>query len=108
MDPPKRKIEEKIVKEKLAVFTFDDEINEPSFRRYLIENWKNLTVGMKKSTILFMGGIHGQDTGKFGAPVGIQTLKNQVRIFFDYFFVEISSKYFNYSSSQAFWRLIGC
>ena len=89
---PKRKIEEKIVTEKLAVFTFDDEINEPSFRRYLIENWNNLTVGMKRSTILFMGGIHGKETGKFGAPVGIQTLKNQVRIFFDYFFVEISSK----------------
>mgnify|MGYP007086834834 FL=1 len=89
---PKRKIEEKIVTEKLAVFTFDDEINEPSFRRYLIENWNNLTVGMKKSTILFMGGIHGKETGKFGAPVGIQTLKNQVRIFFILFFVEISSK----------------
>ena len=89
---PKRKIEEKIVKEKLAVFTFDDEINEPSFRRYLIENWNNLTVGMKRSTILFMGGIHGKETGKFGAPVGIQTLKNQVRIFFILFFVEISSK----------------
>ena len=100
---PKRKIEEKIVAEKLAVFTFDDEINEPSFRRYLIENWKNLTVGMKKSTILFMGGIHGQDTGKFGAPVGIQTLKNQVRIFLIYFLLRYLQKNnLNYSSSQEF------
>ena len=100
---PKRKIEEKIVTEKLAVFTFDDEINEPSFRRYLIENWKNLTVGMKKSTILFMGGIHGQDTGKFGAPVGIQTLKNQVRIFLIYFLLRYLQKNnLNYSSSQEF------
>ena len=100
---PKRKIEEKIVTEKLAVFTFDDEINEPSFRRYLIENWKNLTVGMKKSTILFMGGIHGQETGKFGAPVGIQTLKNQVRIFLIYFLLRYLQKNnLNYSSSQEF------
>ena len=103
MDPPKRKIEEKIVKEKLAVFTFDDEINEPSFRRYLIENWNNLTVGMKKSTILFMGGIHGKETGKFGAPVGIQTLKNQVRIFLIYFLLRYLQKNnLNCSSSQEF------
>ena len=89
---PKRKIEEKIVTEKLAVFTFDDEINEPSFRRYFIKNWNNLTVGMKRSTILFMGGIHGKETGKFGAPVGIQTLKNQVRIFLFYFLLRYLRK----------------
>ena len=84
---PKRKIEEKIVTEKLAVFTFDDEINEPSFRRYFVKNWNNLTVGMKNSTILFMGGSHGEKTGKLGRPENIQTLKNQVRIFFDYLFL---------------------
>ena len=32
MDPPKRTTAQKIVKEKLAVFTFDGAINEPSFR----------------------------------------------------------------------------
>ena len=82
---PKRKIEEKIVKDKLAVFTFDDEINEVSFRKYLVKNWDNLTVGMKQSTILFMGGIHGKETGDFGSSENIQTLKNQVRIFCDSF-----------------------
>ena len=84
---PKRKIEEKIVTEKLAVFTFDDEINEPSFRRYFVKNWDNLTVGMKRSTILFMGGIHGEKTGKFGRPENIQTLKNQVKIILGIFFL---------------------
>ena len=82
---PKRKIEEKIVKDKLAVFTFDDEINEVSFRKYLVKNWDNLTVGMKQSTILFMGGIDGKETGDFGSSENIQTLKNQVRIFCDSF-----------------------
>ena len=65
MDPI-RPIEEKIVKEKLAVFTFNDVITERSLREYLKRNWNNLTVGMKKSTILFIGGIHGLDTGEFG------------------------------------------
>ena len=78
MDPI-RPIEEKIVKEKLAVFTFNDVVNERSLREYLKRNWNKLTVGMKKSTILFIGGVHGQKTGKFGGHVSIKTLTNQVR-----------------------------
>ena len=70
----------KIVNEKLAVFTFDDVINEPGFRRYFIKNWKAMTVGMQSSTILFMAGIHGTESGEFGEPENIQTLKNQVGI----------------------------
>ena len=80
MDPI-RTVEEKIVTEKLAVFTFDDEINERSLREYFKRNWDRLTVGMKKSTILFMGGVHGKETGEIGRPEDIETLKNQVRIF---------------------------
>ena len=75
MDPP-RKFEDKIVNEKLAVFTFDDKITEPSLRKYFVKNWNDLTVEMNKSTILFMGGIHGKETGEFGAAVDIQTLEN--------------------------------
>ena len=88
---PIRKVEEKIVNEKLAVFTFDDVINEPGFRRYFIKNWEAMTVGMKSSTILFMAGIHGTESGEFGEPENIQTLKNQVRI--------IIIKSFNLSSN---------
>ena len=76
---------EKIVKEKLAVFTFNDAMQEPSFRRYFIKNWYELTVGMEKSTILFLGGVHGKKTGQFGGYVSFKTLTNQVRIFCNYF-----------------------
>ena len=85
MDPPKRTTAQKIVKEKLAVFTFDGAINEPSFRRYFIANWNNLTVGMNQSTILFIGGIHGKKTGELGGYVSFKTLTNQVRFFCDFF-----------------------
>ena len=77
----KKTFADKIVKEKLAVFTFNDAMQEPSFRRYFIKNWNNLTVGLKKSTILFIGGIHGQETGDVGGYVSFKTLTNQVRIF---------------------------
>ena len=99
MDPI-RPIEEKIVKEKLAVFTFNDVVNERSLREYLKRNWNNLTVGMKKSTILFIGGIHGLDTGEFGEPVDIETLQNQVRIFCDYF--PFLCNFVNFSSLDEF------
>ena len=88
MDPI-RKFEEKIVTEKLAVFTFDDEITERSLREYFKRNWNTLTVGMKKSTILFMGGVHGEKTGEFGRSEDIGTLKNQVRIFACPFFAAL-------------------
>ena len=75
--------------EKLAVFTFDDEIDERAMRLYFIKNWDKLTVGMKRSTILFMGGVHGEKTGEFGRSEDIGTLKNQVRIFACPFFAAL-------------------
>ena len=105
-------MEKKIVKEKLAVFTFNDAMQEPSFRRYFIKNWYDLTVGMKKSTILFLGGVHGKKTGQFGGYVNFKTLTNQVRIFCDYFSFYLwryCQEYFiNSSSRQKFLMLIGC
>ena len=77
---PFRPIEDKIVIEKLAVITFDDEVNEMAFRRYLKKNWESLTLGLKNSTILLMAGIHGKESGVLGEVENIQTLKNQVRI----------------------------
>ena len=74
-------IEERIVIDKLAVITFDEPVNEIEFRKYLIRNWNDLTLGLNDgSTILFVAGIHGKDTGKLGPAESIQTLKNQVRI----------------------------
>ena len=73
-------IKEQIVIEKSAVITFEDVVDEMAFRRYLKNNWENLTLGLKNSTILFLAGVHGDDSGKLGPNEDIQTLKNQVRI----------------------------
>lgn len=68
-----------VLADKLAVFTCNNEINEINVRKYFINNWKKLTLEMDNSTILFIAGIHGKKTGKFGPNENIQTLKNQVR-----------------------------
>ena len=76
-----RPIEERIVIDKLAVITFDEPVNEIEFRKYVIKNWNNLTLGLNDgSTILFVAGVHGEDTGKLGPAESIKTLTNQVRI----------------------------
>ena len=75
-------IEERIVIDRLAVITFDEPVNEIEFRKYLIRNWKAMTLGLNDgSTILFVAGVHGEDTGKLGLAESIQTLKNQVKLF---------------------------
>ena len=77
---PMPSIEHPIVHaDKLAVFTCNDECNEINIRYYFIKNWETLTLGMDNSTVLFIAGIHGKETGKFGPNENIQTLKNQVR-----------------------------
>ena len=71
-------IEHKIVHaDKLAVFTCNDEIDERQIRFYFINHWKCLTLGMDNSTILFIAGVHGYETGKLGPNGYIQDLKNQ-------------------------------
>ena len=67
--------------DKLAVFTCNNEINEINIRYYFIKNWETLTLGMDNSTVLFIAGIHGKETGKFGPYENIQTLQNMVRLF---------------------------
>ena len=94
-------IAKQIVIEKSAVITFDNEVDEMAFRRYLKINWEKLTLGLKNSTILFLAGVHGEDSGELGDNEDIQTLKNQVRILnnlenlnldiFGYFFFNCSS-----------------
>ena len=77
-------VAEQIVIEKSAVITFIDMVDEMAFRRYLIENWKTFTLGWNDgSTILFIGGIHGDSSGKLGPNEDIQTLKNQVGLLKD-------------------------
>ena len=72
-------IANQIVVEKSAVITFQNQVDEMSFRRYLKYNWDKLTLGLNDATILFMAGVHGSDSGELGPNENIQTLKNQVR-----------------------------
>ena len=102
-------IAKQIVIEKSAVITFENEIDEMAFRRYLKYNWEKLTLGLSDSTILFLAGVHGSDSGELGPNENIQTLKNQVRILNNY---KPKSRcifdYFLYcSSNRKFFRLIG-
>ena len=74
-------IEHQIVHaDKLAVFTCNDEIDERQIRFYVIENWKTLTQGMDNSTILFIAGVHGYQTGKLGPRSYIEDMKSQFSI----------------------------
>ena len=103
-------IAEQIVIEKSAVLTFENEVSEMAFRRYFKTHWAKLTLGLNDSTIIFLAGVHGSDSGELGHNENIQTLKNQVRILNDYIhksehiFLII---FFDCSSSRKFFRLIG-
>ena len=77
-------IAKQIVIEKSAVITFENEVDEMAFRRYLKYNWEKLTLGLNNSTILFLAGVHGSYSGQLGPKENIQTLKNQVRILNNY------------------------
>ena len=77
-------IAKQIVIEKSAVITFENEVAEMVFRRYFKNNWAKLTFGLNNSTILFLAGVHGSDSGQLGPNENIQTLKNQVRFLNDY------------------------
>ena len=77
-------IAEQIVIEKSAVITFENVLDEMAFRRYFKNNWEKLTLGLNDSTILFLAGVHGSDSGELGPNENIKTLKNQVRILNDY------------------------
>ena len=104
-----RKIEDKILIDKLSVITFNDEVNEMDFRRYLKKNWESLTLGLKNSTILLLAGIHGKESGVLGEVENIQTLKNQVRIktYFNLVRKNSSTDFITPSLSPKFSMLIG-
>ena len=89
-------IAKQIVIEKSAVITFENEVDEMAFRRYLKYNWEKLTLGLNDSTILFLAGVHGSDSGQLGPNENIQTLKNQVRILNNYepIHLDVSFDYF--------------
>ena len=66
--------------DKLTIISAKNETNELKVQKYVIKNWNALTKGMENSTILFMGGAHGDAEGNLTKNENIQTLKNQVSI----------------------------
>ena len=82
------RIEHKIIHaDKLAVFTCNDRIDERQVRLYVINNWKKLTLEMDNSTILFIAGVHGLESGKLGPREFIEDMKNQVSFLLEPYFV---------------------
>ena len=55
-----------MLEEKLAIFTVDYEVTEREVRNYMIQQWHQITIGMKDSTILFLIGVHGSSEGTLG------------------------------------------
>ena len=55
-----------MLEEKLAIFTVSYEVTEREVRNYMIQQWHQITIGMKDSTILFIIGVHGSSKGKLG------------------------------------------
>ena len=55
-----------MLEEKLAIFTVDYEVTEREVRNYMIQQWHQITIGMKDSTILFLIGVHGSSEGGLG------------------------------------------
>ena len=68
-------IARQIVIEKSAVITFENEVDEMAFRRYLKGHWEKLTLGLNDSTILFLAGVHGSDSGELGPNENINIEK---------------------------------
>ena len=65
----------------LSVFTCKDTetVSAKDLRLYIKNNWRNIFYGMKNSTILIIGGVHGTPMGKLGAQEdNMEGIKNQV------------------------------
>ena len=65
----------------LSVFTCKDTetVSAKDLRLYIKSHWKKIFQGMKNSTILIIGGVHGTPMGKVGAREdNMEGIKNQV------------------------------
>ena len=75
--------------DKLTIFTTETEVTYLDFRSYIVKHWRKITKGMKNSSIVFFGGVHGNENGKLGdKPNPIRSLKRQV---ISYFFTNMGS-----------------
>ena len=67
--------------EMLSVFTCKDTetVSAKDLRLYIKNNWRNIFYGMKNSTILIIGGVHGSPMGEVGdREDNMDGIKNQV------------------------------
>ena len=67
--------------EKLAIYSANGKINEREIRNYVIEKWEHISKGMNNTSILFMAGVHGSETGAFKKRAdSFNNIMNQVRM----------------------------
>ena len=67
--------------EGLSIFTIrqDKTVGAKDLRLYIKKHWKNIFQGMKNSTILIIGGVHGSITGEVGGRAdNMGSIENQV------------------------------
>ena len=64
--------------DKLTIITSETMINPLDFRIYIVNHWKHITKKMENSTILFLGGVHGSESGKLGEKDDITNYEKQV------------------------------
>ena len=52
-----------IKSDKLTIFTASKTVEAPEIRKYIIKHWKEISIGLDNSTVLFIGGVHGHKDG---------------------------------------------
>ena len=72
--------EDDIHVENAAVVTALHKINARQIREFLRTRWKDFSKKMDHCKMLFIGGIHGKETGELGPKANIKTMKNQFNI----------------------------
>ena len=64
--------------DKLTIFTTETEVTHLDLRSYIVKHWRKITEGMKNSSIVIFGGVHGNENGKLGGKSNIHSLEKQV------------------------------
>ena len=72
---------ENIKTDQLTIFTAEMPVEAPEIRKYIIKNWKKISVRLDNSTVLFIGGVHGGKSGNLGENANnMGSIKNQVSV----------------------------
>ena len=67
--------------DQLTIFTAEMPVEAPEIRKYIIKNWKKISVRLDNSTVLFSGGVHGGKSGNLGENANnMGSIKNQVSV----------------------------